>query len=64
MSFFRKLFPRFGTTKTVGWQTLMGGDAAAAAGTLARPYQKSAWVRSAIQVVAAPISLRPLLVTP
>jgi HK97 family phage portal protein len=63
VSFFRKLFPRFGTTKTVGWQTLMGGDAAATAGNLSRPYQKSAWVRSAIQFVAAPISLRPLLVT-
>ncbi|MEO5712998.1 MAG: phage portal protein [Luteolibacter sp.] len=34
---------------------------AASAGDLAKPYARSAWVRSAIGFVAAPISMRPLI---
>jgi hypothetical protein len=54
--------------KTLGWEQtmfgdLMGGGSDSAAGTLTRPYGKSAWVRSAIGFVAGPISMRPIVIT-
>lgn len=63
MSIFRQILARFTATKSVGWQALMGDSSSAGKADLSQPYQKSAWVRSAIQFVAAPISMRPLLVT-
>lgn len=54
--------------KSLGWEQtmfgdLMGGGSDSAAGTLNRPYGKSAWVRSAIGFVAGPISMRPITIT-
>lgn len=53
--------------KSLGWQQTMFGDIGEGSGggtaDLTRPYAKSAWVRSAIQFVAAPIAMRPLLIT-
>lgn len=53
--------------KTLGWQNAMFGDigdgSSGKAGDLIRPYGRSAWVRSAIDFVADPISSRPLVIT-
>lgn len=53
--------------KTLGWQQAMFGDlfggSGSSTGDLVRPYARSAWVRSAISFVAAPISMRPLIFT-
>ena len=53
--------------KTMGWQNAMFGDlmdgGGGTVGDLVRPYARSAWVRSAIDFVADPISSRPLVVT-
>lgn len=53
--------------KSMGWQNAMFGDitdgGGGVAADLARPYARSAWVRSAIDFVADPISSRPLLIT-
>lgn len=53
--------------RSLGWETTMFGDlldgGGAAAAELTQPYKRSAWVRSAIQFVSAPISMRPLIIT-
>lgn len=58
-------FPGIGyIRRSLGWQAAMFGDAMHGAGggpaDLTQPYARSAWVRSAIQFVAAPIAMRPL----
>ena len=63
MNFLSKILGRFTATKSIAWQNLMGGESTAGKADLTLPYQRSAWVRSAIQFVAAPISMRPLIVT-
>ena len=64
---FRQRFANWITGKTAGWQNAMFGDVLDGSGggtaDLTRPYAKSAWVRSAIQFVAAPIAMRPLVIT-
>lgn len=58
-----------GIAKTYGWEQTMFGDliggsgSTAATSNLVQPYKRSAWVRSAIQFVAAPIAMRPLCIT-
>lgn len=56
-----------GIAKSLGWQSAMFGDllggGSGSTGDLARPYARSAWVRSAIGFVAGPISMRPLIFT-
>jgi len=53
--------------KSMGWQNAMFGDllggASGKTGDLVRPYARSAWVRAAIDFVADPISMRPLIIT-
>jgi len=64
---FRQRFANWITGKTAGWQNAIFGDIGEGSGEgsadLTKPYAKSAWVRSAIQFVAAPIAMRPLLIT-
>lgn len=56
-----------GIMKSTGWQSAMFGDllggGTSTTGDLSLPYARSAWVRSAISFVAAPISMRPLIFT-
>ncbi len=51
--------------RSLGWQQAMFGDlmngGSSTTGDLTRAYAKSAWVRSAIGFVAAPIAMRPLI---
>ena len=52
--------------KSMGWQNAMFGDllgGSSKGGDLTRPYARSAWVRSAIDFVADPIAMRPLIIT-